>query len=105
MVDILIENLPRLNSKVINGQKNFQLNDGVKSLVGSNFSSLPNGSIFSAQSTSTVTNQNTSNSLDRANTSLSQFTNESILDSELSTKQRKTPAEVVLGAIAGLNSK
>lgn len=89
-----------MNSKTSNGLKNPIVNDTAKSL-GSNFSSLQNGSIFSAQSTSTVINQNISNSLDRANSSLSHFTNESILDGELS--KRKTPAEAVLGAIAGLN--
>jgi hypothetical protein len=34
---------------------------------------------------------------------LSHFTNESILDGELS--KRKTPAEAVWGAIAGLNGR
>lgn len=90
-------------------QKGAQQNDGVtyKSSLGSNFSSLPNGSIVSSQSTSTVINQNslppTFN--DRANSSPCQFTNESILDLESSSKQqRKTPAEAVLGVIAGLNN-
>ncbi len=106
-IDILIENLPRLS---FNNIANKSLTDGFTSKplsLGSNISStVPNGSILTSSSGVTITHQNSFlHDIKAPSSSTSQFANESILDSDLSScasKQRKTTAEAVLGVIAGI---
>lgn len=93
----------------ITNSRPFSANSGIVS----NYSSIQNGSIASYSSGTTLVHQSNSltngnnshaNGYDARSSSVSQFANESILDSEASSisKQRKTPAETVLGVIAGI---